>query len=122
MLAGSMHDLVVRLELPQGRANGANRTECAGEVGDADHPGGTERTAHRAREWLECHLGKDPRVRVAPPRPALAEFPASPFHVTLPAGRPLHTDVVRRLRAELGTAVIGRAVFSDGSRAQIVRA
>ncbi len=95
VLAGSMHDLVVRLELP------------------GDHPG---------REWLERHLGPDPRVRVAPSRPALEEFPASPFHVTLPAGKPLHADVVRRLRDALGTAAVGRSAFSDGSRVSIARA
>ena len=95
VLSGPMHDLVVRLELPGG---------------------------HAGREWLERHLGPDPRVRVAPSRSALEEFPASPFHVTLPAGRRLHRDVVRRLRAELGTAVVGRAVFPDGSSASIARA
>ena len=95
VLSGPMHDLVVRLELAW---------------------------RHSGQEWLERHLGPDPRVRVAPSRSALEEFPASPFHVTLPAGRRLHRDVVRRLRAELGTAVMGRAVFPDGARASIARA
>ena len=95
VLSGPMHDLVVRLELPEG---------------------------HAGRAWLERHLGPDPRVRVAPSRSALEEFPASAFHVTLPAGKRLHADVVRRLRAELGTAVVGRSEFPDGSRVSIVRA
>ena len=103
VLSGPVHDLVVRLELP------------------GDHAGWA---------WLERHLDPDPRVRVAPNsraggtpfRAALEEFPASPLHVALPAGRPLHGDVVRRLRAELGTAAIGRAVFPDGSCASIARA
>ncbi len=95
VLAGPMHDLVVRVEL------------------DEDHP---------ALAWLERQLGPDPRVRVAPARSALEEFPASSFQVALPAGRRLHADVVHRLRAELGTAVVGRAVFPDGSRASITRA
>ena len=95
VLSGPMHDLVVRLELPEG---------------------------HAGRAWLERHLGPDPRVRVAPSRSALEEFPASPFHVTLPAGRWLHGDVVRRLRAGLGTAVVGRSEFPDGTRVSIVRA
>ena len=102
-LSGPVHDLVVRLELP------------------GDHAG---------RAWLERYLDPDPRVRVAPDsrageapfRAALEEFPASPLHVALPAGRRLHGDVVRKLRAELGTAVIGRAVFPDGARASIARA
>ena len=95
VLSGPMHDLVVRLELPEG---------------------------HMGRAWLERHLGPDPRVRVAPSRSAPEEFPASPFHVTLPAGRWLHGDVVRKLRAGLGTAVVGRSEFLDGSRVSIVRA
>ncbi len=95
VLAGPMHDLVVRVELPEG---------------------------HAGRAWLERHLGPDPRVRVAPLRSAPEEFPASPFHVTLPAGKRLHADVVRRLRTALGTAVSGQAVFSDGACASIVRA
>ena len=95
VLCGPEHDLVVRLELPEG---------------------------HAGRVWLERHLGPDPRVRVAPSRSALEEFPVSPFHVTLPAGRRLHGDVVRRLRAGLGTAVVGQSEFPDGSRVSIVRA
>ena len=95
VLSGPVHDLVVRLEL------------------SGDHAG---------REWLERHLGPDPRVRVAPSRPALEEFPVSPFHITLPAGRRLRADVVDRLRAKLGRAVVGQSVFPDGSRASIVRA
>ena len=95
VLCGPMHDLVVRLELPEDHAD---------------------------RVWLERHLGPDPRVRVAPSRSALEEFPASAFHVTLPAGKRLRADVVRRLRAGLGTAVVGRSEFPDGSRVSIVRA
>ena len=95
VLSGPMHDLVVRLELPE------------------DHAG---------RTWLERHLGPDPRVRVAPSRSALEEFPVSPFHVTLPVGKRLHGDVVRKLRAGLGTAVVGRSEFPDGTRVSIVRA
>ena len=94
VLCGPMHDLVVRLELPEG---------------------------HAGRAWLERHLGPDPRVRVGPSRSALEEFPASPFHVTLPAGKRLHADVVSKLRAELGTAVVGQSEFPDGSRASIER-
>ena len=95
VLAGPIHDLVVRVEL------------------DEDHP---------ELAWLERQLDPDPRVRVAPARSALEEFPASPFHVELPAGRRLHAAAVRRLHAKLGTAVVGRAVFPDGSRASITRA
>ena len=98
VLGGPLFDLVVRLELP------------------ADHPG---------RAWLERQLGPDPRVRVATSAggesSALEEFPASSFQVTLPAGRRLPGNVVGRLRAALGTAVLARCDFPDGSRASITR-
>ena len=95
VLSGPMHDLVVRLDLPR---------------------------HHAGRAWLARQLGPDPRVRVAPSRSALREFPASPFHVTLPAGKPLHEDVVGKLRTELGTGVVAKSVFPDGARVSIIRA
>ncbi len=95
VLSGPMHDLVVRLDLPR---------------------------HHAGRAWLARQLGPDPRVRVAPSRSALREFPASPFHVTLPAGKPLHEDVVSKLRTELGTGVVAKSVFPDGARVSIIRA
>ena len=61
LLADRVHDLVVRIALPEGDGR---------------------------RAWLEEQFGPDPRVLVGPPRPALDEFPASSFHVTLPAGGP----------------------------------
>ena len=70
---------------------------------------------------LRDEFGPDPRVRVAPERSALDEFPASPFHVTLPAhgfrGHP-----VRRMRAELGDAVTASTALPDGTTASITRA
>lgn len=96
ILEDRIHDLVVRIEMP-------DDVDC-------------ERLA-RLREWF-C---PDPRVRVAPTRSALDEFPASPFHVTLPAavfGR----DVAHRLRARLGDAVCATATLPDGTQASITRA
>ena len=91
-----IYDLVVRIE--------------TSDDGDG------ERLA-RLREWF-C---PDPRVRVAPTGSALDEFPASPFHITLPAavfGR----NVVHRLRARLGDAVCATATLPDGTQASITRA
>ena len=98
ILAEPVHDLVVRVELPAG---------------------GTE---DDRREWLHECFGPDPRVRVGPEATALDEFPAAPFHVTLPAGARLARGLVHRLRAELGSTVTGTAVLSDGSRVSITRA
>jgi len=95
-LEDRIYDLVVRIEMP-------DDVDC-------------ERLA-RLLEWF-C---PDPRVRVAPTRSALDEFPASPFHVTLPAavfGR----DVTHRLRARLGDAVCATATLPDGTQASITRA
>ena len=95
ILADRAYDLVVRIELPADDGR---------------------------REWLRDRFGPDPRVRVAPPAAALDEFPASPFHVTVPAGVRLARGVVHRLRAHLGSAVSAAAVLPDGSRVEIVRA
>ena len=89
-------DLVVRVE--------------AGGNGDGDGP---------AR--LRDEFGPDPRVRVAPERSALDEFPASPFHVTLPAHE-FRGHPVRRLRAELGDAATASATIPDGATVSITRA
>ncbi len=89
-------DLVVRVE--------------AGGNGDGDGP---------AR--LRDEFGPDPRVRVAPERSALDEFPASPFHVTLPAHE-FRGHPVRRLRAELGDAATASATLPDGATVSITRA
>ncbi len=97
ILAGRVHDLVVRIETP---------------ADDDD-----ERLA-----WLRDVFGPDPRVRVAPARAALEEFPASPFHVALPAAVAFGPNLLRRLRAGLRGAVSAAAVLPDGSRVSITRA
>ena len=76
--------------------------------------GGEERLA-----LLREEFGPDPRVRVGSARSALDEFPATPFHVTLPAGAVFAKDLVHRLRAGLGDATAAVAVLPDGSRASI---
>ena len=70
---------------------------------------------------LRDEFGPDPRVRVAPVRSALDEFPASPFHVTLPA-HGFRGNPVRRLRAELGDAATASAALPDGTTVSITRA
>ena len=97
LLADPAGDLVVRVELSTGRG------------GD-----GLARLVER--------FGQDPRVGVAADRPALDAFPASPFHVTLPAGAAFGHDVVRALRVGLGDAVVAHAVLPDGARVSIARA
>ena len=96
VLADRVHDLVVRIE-----------TDASG---DGDGP---------AR--LRDEFGPDPRVRVAPARSALDEFPASPFHVTLPP-HVFSGNLVRRLRVELGDAVTASATLPGEATVSITRA
>ena len=96
VLADRVHDLVVRIEV--------------GASGDGDRP---------AR--LRDEFGPDPRVRVAPARSALDEFPASPFHVTLPP-HVFSRNPVHRLRVELGDAVTASAPLPGGDVVSITRA
>ena len=62
---------------------------------------------------LQDAFGPEPRVRVAPKGDALDEFPASPFHITLPA-TVTAKDLVHRLRARLGDAAIATASLPGG--------
>ncbi len=96
VLADRVHDLVVRIEIDAS--------------GDDDGP---------AR--LRDEFGPDPRVRVAPARSALDEFPASPFHVTLPP-HVFSGNLVRRLRVELGDAVTASATLPGEATVSITRA
>ena len=95
ILADREYDLAVRIELPAGDDR---------------------------REWFDDRFGPDPRVRVGPSEAALDEFPAAPFHVTVPAGIRIARGVVHRLRLHLGPAVSASAVLPDGTRTAIVRA
>ncbi len=97
LLADRVHDLVVRVETPA----------------RDDGPRG---------QYLREMFRPDPRVRLAPTRLALDEFPASPFHVTLPAGVGFARGLVHRLRARLGNAVSATATLPDGSAVAITRA
>ena len=97
ILADDETDLVVRIEV----APSAREEEEVGPVRDRYHA--------------------DPRVRFSAPGGALDEFPASPFHVTVPPAR-VPADVVRRLHSKLGAAASATAVLDDGNRVVITRA
>ena len=97
ILADTEFDIVVRIEIPA-----------------------TRRSDQVA--WLEEHFGSDPRVRVAPTSHALDQFPASPFHVTLPpVGKPPR-GLIHNLQRKLGEGVSGTAVLRDGSTVTIAKA
>ena len=72
--------------------------------------------------WLEEHFGPDPRVRVAPTSHALDQFPASPFHVTLPPVAKPPRGLIHDLQSKLGDGVYGHAVLRDGSTVTIAKA
>ncbi len=73
-------------------------------------------------QYLREVFGPDPRVLIAPTRSALDEFPASPFHVTVPAGVAFARGLVHRLHAQLGDAVSATSTLPDGSAVSITRA
>ena len=73
-------------------------------------------------EWLAEAFGPDPRVRLSPAGgSALEDFPASPFHIKLPAAS-FGGGLIGRLRAALGDAVGASAALSDGREVSIFRA
>ena len=94
VLADRARDLVVRIELD----------------------GSAEQRLARLRDLF----GADPRVHIAPALPALDEFPAAPFHVRLSA-RVTAKNLVHRLCAALGDAVMATALLPDGTRLSITR-
>ena len=96
ILADRVHDLVVRIQ-----------TDALDDSESMD----------RIRDMF----GPDPRVRLASTRSALDEFPASPFHISLPAAV-FGKDLVYRLRLQLGDAVTAVANLPDGSGVYITRA
>ena len=97
ILADRVHDLMVRIETPEG--DDGQRLQYLREV-----------------------FGPDPRVRLTPTRSTLDEFPASPFHVTISAGVAFARGLVHRLRAGLGDAATAVAILPGGSGVSITRA
>lgn len=97
ILADRVHDLVVRIE-----TSASSDDEGVGQIRETFDP--------------------DPRVRVAPTRSALDEFPTAAFHVTLPAGVMFAKDLVYRLRTKLGYAVTATSDLPDGSHVSMTRA
>ena len=95
LLTDRVHDLVVRVEIDGGRD--------------------PRRTA-----WLREVFGPDPRVRVAAAGSALDEFPASPFHVRLPAAAAAR-NLVHALHARLRGAVMATTRLPGGATVWIAR-
>ena len=95
VLADRARDLAVRIEI--------------------DESGGGDRAAR-----LRDVFGPDPRVRIASARSALDEFPAAAFHVTMPATVSAR-DLVHRLHAKLGSAVLAVSPLPDGTSVSIAR-
>ena len=79
--------------------------------------------AARGAEFRD-RFGPEPRVRLAPTRSALDEFPASPFHVTLRPG-PLPPRLLGLLQARLirlSTAAAADWMLADGRVVRIAHA
>ena len=93
----------------------------AGDDGDLAvrvETGGCRRTAAALRERFRIY----PNVHVDAPAGSLDAFPATPYHVALPAGAAFGPGLLARLRGGLGRAAAGEAVLPDGARATVARA
>lgn len=97
ILADRVHDLVVRVELPEGEQGGERLVRLLDE------------------------FGPDPRVNVGPERSALEEYPASLFHVIVRADVAFPTGLVHRLRRKLRGAVAASAALPNGATVSISR-
>ena len=97
ILADPVHDLVVRIELP-------------------------DQTSADDLTWIENALGSDPRVRVAPTRSALDEFRASPFHIDLRGCVDYAAGLVSQMASALGVAVQATYEVRAGQDISITRA
>ena len=104
VLASTVHDLVVWVEMPADAVTGAG-----------DGPAGA------VYGWLRYQFEPDPRVWFGPIGGALDCFPTSSFHVTIPAGITVGPILVRCLRWALSTAASGTARLDDGSEVSITR-
>lgn len=98
LLADRVHDMVVRVVAGGGEDDGVAAT------------------------MLEEAFGADPRVRLSVGGSALDDFPASPFHVALPAGAAGGRHLVHRLRNRLGGAAAVRVSLSGGAHVELARA
>ena len=71
--------------------------------------------------WLVERLRGDPRASVATSGSALDEWPAAPFHLSVPADANFGRGLVRALRSRIGGAVVATAVLADGRTVSITR-
>ena len=79
-----------------------------------------ERPAERF-DRLRQLLGPDPRVRVGPMGGAPGAWPATAFHVRVPAGADVRPRMVSRLCNQLGGAAAGESDLASGHRVAIIR-
>ena len=81
-----------------------------------------ERTSDAGFGWLKRQLEPDPRVVFGDASAAVTAFPASAFHVVIPAGARVREYAIGNLRAELGDRSAGAGRLADGSAVSITRA
>lgn len=73
-------------------------------------------------ERLHRLLDPDPRAQVGPAGGAAQAYPATAFHVTVPAGAEIKPRMVGKLRQQLGEAASGESDLASGHRVAITRA
>ena len=99
VLANGIHDLTVWIAEP-------SESEARQEPG---------------REVIRRLLGGDPRVRFGPSDGASSAIPAASFHISIPAGSTVKSNMVARLRRELGSTARASISLPDHLTAEIVR-
>ena len=122
---GRIYAVPMHVATVEARGVAADRAEAAVEALLADPLGDVvvriETDAARDLAWLRECFGWDPRVTVAPERPALDAFPASPFHLRVTAAG-CAPGLLTRMRAALGTAVAARLALGPHGTATMARA
>ena len=125
--AGRIYAVPMHVATVEARGVSADRAAAAVQALLADPLGDltvrieVDVDSSRDRAWLRDCFGSDPRVTVAPERPALDAFPASPFHLRVPA-EGCTAGLLTRMRAALGTAVAATLALGPHGTATMARA
>ena len=80
-----------------------------------------QRPSDDSFEWLRRLTEPDPRVFFGPPGGAIERFPVAAFHIAMECGASYDPWMIGRLRAALGKAAHGTALFDKGAPVTISR-
>ena len=107
--------------VPRKRTQAAVQALLADPLGDVAVRIETDAGSTQDLAWLHDCFGQDPRVTVAPERSALDAFPASPFHLRVPAAG-CAPGLLSRMRAALGEGAAATCTLDPHGAATMARA